>query len=272
MQFASLTSLTIGQGKVDPGPQRYREGGNSRCYYSWTLDECVEILYTAPNLVECAFEGLDFPHYAFRYDMFSTDFEFYTHTTLKSLRLGTDDLESHSSSSILQYITLPALETLTVSYLDMPPSDLIAFLTRSLGLLRTFNMTIYRWESMWPMEAMDAFFRVFPTLTHLNLQFDGNDSDNLFFEFLVIRSLRELPNLRDLQIRGCPPLARPQYEELVSALAAHKKLRSFRLVWTHGDHTPDPDILVFLRAISENGVEIYAGAAEGSNLIYDPNH
>ncbi|KAJ7031150.1 hypothetical protein C8F04DRAFT_1111728 [Mycena alexandri] len=259
MSFVSLTSLTISQGVV-ASTQRYRVGGDH--HYFSTVDECAQMLCAAPNLVECVFDGLTFSRGTLR------DYEypgFSTHPSLKSLRLGTDDLGSSSSAYILQYMTLPALETLSISYPDIPPSDFIGFLTRSSALLRTLSMKVYTFHTMWSVDVVDALFRLLPTLTHLNLQFGGGNLPE-FFESLVIRSLSELPNLRDLQVRECAP-ARPQYERLVGVLAADAKIRSFRLVWTDfPNYTPDPDILVSLQEIAANGVEIHVGPEE-SNLI-----
>ncbi|KAJ7755182.1 hypothetical protein B0H16DRAFT_1372169 [Mycena metata] len=252
MQFASLTSLTI----VVPRPQR------NLAEHSSTVDECAQLLCAAPNLVKCVWDGLIFPRDISRNHEYPTS---YTHPSLKSLLLGPDDQDPSGTGCILRFMTLPALETLSIPFLLIAPSDFISFLTRSSAPLRTLSMKVDRFGPMWSIEAMDAFFRVLPTLTHLSLQLGRG---NQFFGFLVLRSLRELPNLRDLQIRECAPLARVQYEELVSALAARTEMRSFRFAWSDSfaGHTPDPDILILLQEIAENGMEMHVGL-EGSNLI-----
>ncbi|KAJ7031147.1 hypothetical protein C8F04DRAFT_1111724 [Mycena alexandri] len=232
LQFASLTSLTISQGEVDPGPQRYREGGDSRFYYSSTVDECAQMLCAAPNLVECVFTGLTFSRGALH------EYPTFTQPSLKSLRLGTD-LQTIGLNSILQYMTLPALETLSMTYL--PLSEFNAFLTRSSALLRTLSMTVYLFDYLLPVEAVDAFFRFLPTLTHLNLQFGGGNLSE-FFESLVIRSLSELPNLRDMQICGRSPQVVPSTRGWSARLVPTRRCARLGL---YGRATTTPLIQIF---------------------------
>ncbi|KAJ7983054.1 phosphotransferase enzyme family-domain-containing protein [Mycena polygramma] len=109
--FANLQSLTISQGE-DEAPHGYFSRGES--YYSCTVAECLEMMCAAPNLEACTF--LDITHQAgYRAAQYV---EQTTHRSLKHLRFGEGSVAPDSrisSTYILYYLTLPALESLFIT-------------------------------------------------------------------------------------------------------------------------------------------------------------
>ncbi|KAJ7174434.1 hypothetical protein C8R46DRAFT_1080910 [Mycena filopes] len=255
MPFPSLRSLTISHRAVDSG--RY---GEPEYHVSFDLEGCVDLLCAAPKLVECTivdvYPGPRFggPHPS----------SFSRHPTLKHLRLGNENGRT-CTAQLLASLTLPALESLSLSFFDIAFANFVSFLTRSSPPLTSLGLV---GESMWAAESMDKLFALLPRLVHLEVKFDRPE----LFEFLVVRALSELPTLRNLHVREFTP-DRAEFGRLVSALSARTTMRSFRLVWTpssgipYRKYDPDPGAIASLQRIAAaNGVEIHVGP-EGSNLI-----
>ncbi|KAJ7488860.1 hypothetical protein FB451DRAFT_1125105 [Mycena latifolia] len=242
--FPSLQTLILGQG-LDEGEELDS--------YSRTANECVEMLRAAPHLVHCTFRGIF-------YHATSPGNSELRHPNLKHLVIGGPGRVS--STHILRSLTLPAMESLAISHLDIRPHDFLDFLTRSSAPLKSLEMGIENWLS--PM--VERFLQLLPVLTDLQLEF----SDTKLSPFLEILAtghgspVQLLPNLCHLTVRGYP-LDRAEYEKLVTLLSARRAsrlpIKTFRGIWWSmmQGHTIDADIRVALQQLVTDGMEIYIG-------------
>ncbi|KAJ7709226.1 hypothetical protein B0H16DRAFT_1703874 [Mycena metata] len=257
--FTALKSLSISQGYH----QRYLT--YTEDYYSDDASECVKMLCLAPNLLRCTF-GLIF--YARRRQI-TEDQPTWTHGSLKHLHLGYLDLsnECDNSAQILNYLTSPALESLSISYFDIRTSDFIDFLIRSSPPLNCLALAIRKViiGAGWTENAVDQVFQLLPKLTHLDLKFEGGSLAE-FFDLFIIQALRALPSLCDLTIRpGSCALTRPHWERLIQVLRTSPRMRSVRLL----DPTCinlDPDTMVALRELRNAGMDIRVDLEESNNV------
>ncbi|KAJ6544579.1 hypothetical protein DFH09DRAFT_1040861, partial [Mycena vulgaris] len=219
--------------------------------FFFNADGCVEILRASPDLVECDFDNI---YYEEDIHAIGNTFEPVTHA-LQRLRLGKHG-DHHSTACILQYLTLPNLQTLLITDFDISHDDFLSFLGRSSPPLRSLYMDVP--IEGWPGPMVDQYFRLLPTLTDLDLHQDGAVVEFAFLEVLAASDDNFLPNLRHLTIRGFVP-DRMEYEELISTLTArrgypHSQLQSFRLVWPllNWDDAPEADITAALRQLRAN--------------------
>ncbi|KAJ6558206.1 hypothetical protein B0H19DRAFT_1150372 [Mycena capillaripes] len=93
--------------------------------------EWLELLRLAPNLVQCSFFRV-FP----MYDIESEPDEILVLPALRRLAFGEYEMYSDSDDDILNHLSLPGLETLSVSLWDISGDELFSFLKRSLPPLR----------------------------------------------------------------------------------------------------------------------------------------
>ncbi|KAJ7165874.1 hypothetical protein C8R46DRAFT_1035208 [Mycena filopes] len=231
MPLASLTSLTLRQVvevEPQPGRERYRPSLMwEQPFYSDNPHVCVEMFNIA---------------FYERYDDRPKTY-FRTHMRLRHLHLGIPDEskpEPGSSAYILQEMTLPALETLSIPWLDIP----------SLSVRHT------------QAETIEGLLGVLPRLTHLDLRNMLPD----VFEPMAIQALRQLPSLCSLSVHGFATPTRSQYEEILRVLRTRPKIQSLSITWDHrSKRCPDPDIVEALRQLVAGGMEICVGSG-GRNL------
>ncbi|KAJ7858992.1 hypothetical protein B0H13DRAFT_2672430 [Mycena leptocephala] len=164
----------------------------------------IEILRGTPSLVECELRGMPL------YREGDPVPELLLHPSLRLLRLGI-------SAEILQHLTLPALEGLLVSTLDIPFTEFISFLTRSSPPLQSLQIST--------SDPMDRCFRLVPTLTELHL---GFQSWNLEDEEAGLSCLTAdcLPNLRSLTIVGRFVRDQSEYKNLIVRVLAARRASS----------------------------------------------
>ncbi|KAJ7490736.1 hypothetical protein FB451DRAFT_1220921 [Mycena latifolia] len=254
--FPSLKTLILG--RSDDEELQEEE------FHSYDANECVEMLRAAPDLVHCTFNGIY--HYVDDFADFPSppDSEL-THSNLKHLVLG--DTAEVSSARILRSLTLPALESLTISELTISPEDLLAFLNRSSPPLESLKIQISEMHD-WSAGLVDGVFQLLPGLTDLYLEFWGAEY-RVFFNMLPPNLSQFLPHLSNFTITGAR-LDRLQYEKLVSLLSAWRtsrqsQMQTFELSWwERGPHTVtvDADILVALRQLVADGMENHIGPRE----------
>ncbi|KAJ7755152.1 hypothetical protein B0H16DRAFT_1722367 [Mycena metata] len=185
-------------------------------------------------------------------------------------------LGSDSSTKILSYATLPALESLSISYLDIGISNFLEFLARSSPPLNFLALHIgTRYGDCWDPSRRETLFQLLPRVTRLDLKFKGGDlTPTEFFDSFVIRPLDVLPALCDLTIRDGSPPDRSQWEKLLWIFTrgtSTPKMRSFKLMYMkyarlHKSWEIDSDIKVTLRELREAGMDIYVGL-ERLNLV-----
>ncbi|KAJ7490714.1 hypothetical protein FB451DRAFT_1552340 [Mycena latifolia] len=246
----SLKTLVIAQGDCDDDDADYSDDAS----------ECVAMLRAAPDLVDCTFRGIYYnPTFA------NTPQSQFTHFSLKHLRLGV--FPGESSTVILRSLTLPALESLSVPYLDIESEDLFAFLTRSSPPLKALQLmmpSLVEW-------SYQTLLKLLPSLTDLHLAFSRGGPDiSPFLEVLAIGSPPQfLPYLINLTIHPGCLLERPQFEKLVGILSARRasrpvQMQTFRYIFHWSLARPDTaanaDILVALRQLAADGMKIHIGS------------
>ncbi|KAK7000404.1 hypothetical protein R3P38DRAFT_1846522 [Favolaschia claudopus] len=205
---------------------------------------------------------------------------------LQNLHLGKPfawDLlrENGSTSLILQFLTLPALKSLSISSFDISYAEFLAFLSRSSPPLESLRLAIPRdWSSV---TTVAQVLRLMPTVVTLNLSaVPRDDRIDRFFPFLDVLSTSSdiLPNLREITLRTDVPLT-IDYELVLRMLRFRftkcpVKLRSFRLTVplvvplygsTHSPAILPPGRLVSgLEQLMEDGLKIAIGSWPGYSM------
>ncbi|KAJ7185406.1 hypothetical protein C8R46DRAFT_378519 [Mycena filopes] len=209
--------------------------------------DCLEILRAAPCVVDCEIAG---PNTRTVTDH-ATPLAL-THHHLQHLRLGRQSFHStppiFHTPTILHYLTLPALQTLFISYFDdLDPNVFGDFLLRSSPVLRSLHLITYesRFEAL-PM---------LPHLTDLILEFMSDvDTLNLFNDRYL--------NLRNLTIRaGLVNVA-----EYVGTLQARRpRLRSLRVVHLESLQL-DEGTAAALQELVLDGMEIEMQIEKGNDI------
>ncbi|KAJ7758793.1 hypothetical protein DFH07DRAFT_1060319 [Mycena maculata] len=216
-------------------------------------DSCLELLRAAPGLVECDLLNMHFTagH--------SSAMAPLTHSHLQHLRLAMNlHLDEFDfAPGILQYLTLPALQTLSISDSDVNGIGFPSFLTRSSPPLRSLKILITRGD-------VDAsWFQLTPELTDLDLFCSSYPA---FLDKLTCAE-NYLPVLRNLTIRTNRPLSESSLQDLVAMLtarnASHHPFQEFRLTLPHWKaQAPDDEIILALRRLVEDGMHIHIGHGE----------
>ncbi|KAJ7174039.1 hypothetical protein C8R43DRAFT_976969 [Mycena crocata] len=193
--FPCLTTLTI--------------GGHG---YSDSLDvlECMALMRLAPNLVDLTFDNIYF------LDVDVYDFvEPLRLPHLQHLRLGKSDRlgEPLASAAILQYLTLPALQSLYMTDFDFDfDDDFFHFFHRSSPPLNSLRMRMP--HEAWSLQITAMYFQLIPSLTDLDLTCP-DAGDLPLFELLATAN-DFLPNLLNVTIRGFFSIQRWYYENLIN--------------------------------------------------------
>ncbi|KAJ7490715.1 hypothetical protein FB451DRAFT_624639 [Mycena latifolia] len=231
-------------------------------FFFFNADGCVELLRTAPDLVECNFDNI---YYEEDIHAIGNTLEPLTHTSLQRLRLG--KLGDQNSTCLLQYLTLPGLQTLFITDFDISHDDFLSFLERSSPPLHSLSMDVP--IEGWPSLMVHRYFRLLPSLTDLELHRHDPDTDGfIFLDVLATAGTDFLPNLRHLTIRGYFP-DHSEYQTLISTLTARRaspvaQIQSFRLIWPFLDwaDAPEADITEALLQLRANGMHIHVGIEE----------
>ncbi|KAF8215348.1 hypothetical protein K438DRAFT_1801101 [Mycena galopus ATCC 62051] len=233
--FLSLTKLKVFRTTADP---------------PGSLRLCIDVLGAAPALVECDFLNLRTP----QNDIALVEF---THPRLRHLRLGEMKVgEWENAAAILDYLTLPALETLLISHFDISTDQFVSFLSRSSAPLKSLFI-----GALDDDDILDQCFRLVPGVTDLTLSFLSYCPS----PFPVLQWIETvLPNLHNLRIR-CPLSADTDYDVVVGALAARRtvsntQLQSFELLSTNREPPrPDTNIIAAFRQLVADGMHIHVG-------------
>ncbi|KAJ7482938.1 hypothetical protein B0H11DRAFT_2193210 [Mycena galericulata] len=212
--------------------------------FSQTANECVEILRAAPRLVECSLININYAEDIHTSSIISAPL---THHSLKHLRI--------SSTIILQYFTLPALQSLAVLESDITPSNVLSFLNRSSPPLRSLHLKGYH-----VADTVADYLRIVPGLTDLCV-----DNRNMSAAILyTLASPGLAPNLRNLNIAGRP--TRLHYERVLDLLTSRRaSLQSFCFTFGMVLEVPN-DIIIPLRQLAQDGMQIHIGM-EYNNAI-----
>ncbi|KAJ7506862.1 hypothetical protein B0H11DRAFT_245434 [Mycena galericulata] len=261
--FPNLHALTIGRNKDNS--VRVDEWDDD--YYSRNASDCIEMLFAAPNLVECTLNGIYFDS---AFAPSRSPSRAMIHSNIKALYLGGWGWESgifSSSAYMLPYLTLPSLERLTISVFDIELRDFLAFLARSAPPLRFLRMSVPS-EYLETRDApMEKIFRLTPRITDLNLSHSTYWIRDDMASVLRAIGSPFLPDLRNLTIhfRSSRWVEPPPYEEVLGALSGRRTyspMQAFKLMWREKSDVnwePTPDVITGFQQLKEDGMQIYVG-------------
>ncbi|KAJ7185416.1 hypothetical protein C8R46DRAFT_378731 [Mycena filopes] len=211
--------------------------------------DCLEILRAAPCVVDCEIAG---PNTRPVIDN-ATPLAL-THHHLQHLRLGRQSFHGTPNilhtPTILHYLTLPALQTLFISYFDdLDPNVFGDFLLRSSPVLRSLHLITY--------ESRFEDFPMLPHLTDLTLEFMNDvNTLNLFNDRYL--------NLRNLTIRaGLVNVA--EYVGTLRVQARRPRLRSLRVVHLESLQL-DEGTAAALQELVLDGMQIEIQNEEGNDI------
>ncbi|KAJ7745195.1 hypothetical protein DFH07DRAFT_963406 [Mycena maculata] len=116
--FSALTTLTISRDQMIPDPPEN---------FAHTPSGCIAMMRAAPGLVECNFRGLYFGE---QNPVHPPASSMLTHTSLRRLNLGCGG-RGGNTGALLEYLTLPTLQTLFIVDFDIPVHIFSDFISRS---------------------------------------------------------------------------------------------------------------------------------------------
>ncbi|KAJ7486654.1 hypothetical protein FB451DRAFT_1534603 [Mycena latifolia] len=208
-----LTTLTI------VGMEDY-----DRCSVRGTID----LLRACPALVDCTLDDVFYPSYD---DHGGIDIRVLRHA--QHFKFGIHP--PYSSDRALEWLTLPALQTLFIPFTDIPVYKFVEFLRRSAPPLHKIIVADTSGKAGWSLSTMEECLALLPALTH--------------FELLHLSP-------------GLPPGS--WYRKLVAALVARREhVRAVRIVWEDAKRWGPPEgMVVLLRELVVDGMTIYVGTAE----------
>jgi len=227
----------------------------------------LDLLRLAPNLTECLF-----------HDMTLTEFDYdvtekLVFPRLRRLMFGESGTCPYSEDYVLKHLSLPALETLSlsmdlISYQGRRLDDLVSFLKRSSPPLQELVLGFGCKEL--DFVGLAECLRLIPTLMRLEAwRPRGRVAEQLFAALAESPSL--LPNLHTLTIHlSAPEVAETSdsfWTKLSLALAARRaQFRVFHLkipVRLPDSWMPAPDITAAFRELAADGAQICIGDIDG---------
>ncbi|KAJ7160270.1 hypothetical protein C8R46DRAFT_1223749 [Mycena filopes] len=224
------------------------------------IRNCVATLRAAPILADCEFVGMMEQDEETQHECPRL-----THPSLRRLRLGRLGGDP-SSSRLLPFLTLPSLQHLSISWLDIPHAELLSFFRRSAPPLQSLCLKTH---------AEHDWVALVPSLVSLTLVTRRKlVGDPIPVLDQMARDHDVLPNLRKLFIE-CSPSDEEDYEDLVTVITSRRtsqqtQLRSFTLIFpldgTLRRTKPADDTIEMLSQYGKEGIQIYIGL-ETKNYI-----
>jgi hypothetical protein len=240
--------------------------------------EILHLLRRAPNLAECTF------HHKSRFDDPDITPETLVLPSLRRLRFGTTKLNMSVDTRILNFLALPALQSLTLPLRASCSQDLVSFLERSTPPLQELVLGMH--ENYLAYHSMREYLLLIPTLSRFDLWWPSQQSFLADFFAALVDSDSDpgtpslLPNLRSLTIRigfgrskrfYFPGLSRLDIAEsswrtLLRAISARRaELRTLRVF----ANPPPADVLAAFKELAEDGtVQVYIGVDESEFLAF----
>ncbi|KAF8155304.1 hypothetical protein K438DRAFT_1987022 [Mycena galopus ATCC 62051] len=217
-------------------------------------DHLIQLLGRAPNIVECNLNNVA---------IYGTS-EKVVLPTLRRLRFEDSD------DKLLDCLSLPVLETLSVPMLEVSLPDLISFLKRSAPPLQ--ELTLGWAYHATPFSPLHECLHLIPRLTQFVMWLpDSQVVAELFAALAESHSL--LPHLSRLSIdmsgnwdgSKCD-IPESAWRALLRALSTRRN--RFRIRLLGPDITAPPrDVVAAFRELVVEGVQIYIGATEKCNFI-----
>ncbi|KAF7328735.1 hypothetical protein MVEN_02502200 [Mycena venus] len=178
---------------------------------------------------------------------------------------GRDAGYPDSDDNILNFLSLPTLEALSVSFRQLHIADLVSFLERSSPPLQV----LIAGEGLGSSDfiKLHRCLTLVPTVTCFEIWWpDPNIVVDLFTALADSASL--LPNLRYLTIHHVDEsnILDSSCETLIRALSARRtELQVVRIIFD--DRPPPVDLLDALRKLVADGMEIYIGTKERNYIV-----
>ncbi|KAJ7302082.1 hypothetical protein DFH08DRAFT_991896 [Mycena albidolilacea] len=229
--------------------------------------EIFHLLRRAPNLVECTF------HHRPQFDDPDSTPETLILPSLRRLRFGTTTLDKSVDTRILDFLALPALQSLTLPLRARCSQDLVSFLEQSTPPLQELILGMR--ENHLAYHSMREYLLLIPTLSRFDLWWPPQQSLLADFFAALVDSDSDsgspslLPNLRSLTIRADFgkflrssrfDIAESSWRTLLRAVSARRtKLRTLRIF----ANPPSADVLAAFKELAEDGtVQVYIGVDE----------
>ncbi|KAJ7265371.1 hypothetical protein B0H12DRAFT_196266 [Mycena haematopus] len=231
---------------------------NVTVFYGESLPsrECLNILRSAPSLVECSLIEPQAPG--------DGDIPTITHPGLKSLTLV--------DAFLLEFLSLPALQHLALSIVDAQNVHLLPFISASSTSLVTLKSPKVPLDSLSNMVALTDLELYDPPSEHLAGLFallDRNTYQNV------------LPELQVLKLDPCSPYVNTVLVDALSSRsvvsqAGAARLRSFRQIWspkTPGDtlrgYCQEKGFALVFEELVKKGLKIYIGHREPGACLFN---
>ncbi|KAJ7440342.1 hypothetical protein B0H11DRAFT_1827998 [Mycena galericulata] len=219
----------------------------------------ADISRLAPNLVDCTFVNVTLSD--------STCLDAGVVVVLPNLRhLKIGDSNVSAAANRLRYLSLPSLQTLTLSMSFIAGDDLIFFLQQSSPPLQSLIL-----GNGLRFSEMEACLRLVPALTQLEFWDTHGQDMKRWFAGFAEHPPRYVPNLRRLSMPGCWSghiISDSSWKKLLGALSVHRTQISSLKIALRGSLTPEfkEETLAGFRQLIEDGREIYIGS-EVQNFI-----
>ncbi|KAJ7453597.1 hypothetical protein B0H11DRAFT_270165 [Mycena galericulata] len=214
--------------------------------------QLLQLLRLVPNLAECTF-GCDTHNVN----------DIHVPLVLPNLRrmiFGDDVDDPRSGDGILRHLTLPRLETLSLSMYHIHGSDLLSFLKRSSPSLR--ELVLGGGCESGDVIFLDECLRLVPTLMRFELWWPVGSSFEQFFAPWTESPSSLLPNLRSLAIKFHRGFTIPDssWKALLRALTARRtKIRTIRIDLFSTISKPAAYILAAFEELVADGMDVYIG-------------
>ncbi|KAJ6558246.1 hypothetical protein B0H19DRAFT_1070780 [Mycena capillaripes] len=224
--------------------------------------QILKLLRSAPNLMECVFECV-----CPMYGIDSEPDEMLVLPALRRLIFGGHGKPHPSDDDILNCLSLPRLEALSVTMWSVSGHNLLSFLKRSLPPLR--ELVLGEWVPHLDFIRLAECLRLVPALTHLEIWGLGSPFLNELFAALAESSSPIISNLRSLTIQRCSPaIPNSTWKTLLRALAGrHTELHIVHIIMRAGAVKPTtPDILAGFGELVADGMQLFIGPTEKNFL------
>ncbi|KAJ7457955.1 hypothetical protein B0H11DRAFT_2199547 [Mycena galericulata] len=220
--------------------------------------QILELLRLAPNLVECTFavrsvHGLGVIQ------------EKLVLPALRRLTFEVLSTARRSNDCILKHLTIPCLETLSLSMNDVNFDDLFAFIKRSSPPLQELVLGVG--SGVDDHQQLVGCLRLVPTLTHLDMRWPPTGSVEELFSTLAQSPSVLLPNLRSWTIRlhRRADISNSSWEALLRALTARRtQIQTVHVMFRNVSPSlkPAPNILAGFRELVAGGMVLYIGTTK----------
>ncbi|KAJ7167576.1 hypothetical protein C8R46DRAFT_1093464 [Mycena filopes] len=227
----------------------------------YTTVRCLEALRCMPNVLECAFSIL-----VFDYDD-DDDLEIFSHTNIQHFSLFVSEphiCERTGGLKVLEFVTLPSLQTLQICGEDLDEEELDLFLERSQPPLQKMSV-----HPSGRTELELSSLLIASNLTELEIWHPGESFLSLFFDSFGSDATL-LPQLQTLSLLGCRPEdGELDFSDILEIAAAPiterwnltqcARLQSFRVVHETRRALYSEELLLPFRNLRAAGMDIYIG-------------